>query len=122
MVSRSAIFDQWTARTLPVLSLSIREVAKRGSKRALGLKESTHITNAPEPSYTMASLLVCSASKVLLPGRDEPTAATIIVDKVSGKIIEVRETLLSRDGGDFIGQSVEWINAGDNIVLPGLVE
>ena len=70
----------------------------------------------------MASLLVCSASKVLLPGQDEPTAATIIVDKASGKIIEVREALLRRDGGHFDGQSVEWIDAGDNVVLPGLVE
>jgi allantoinase len=70
----------------------------------------------------MTSLLVCSASKVLLPGQDEPTAATIIVDKASGKIIEVRETLLNRDEGHFNGQSIEWIDTGDNVVLPGMVE
>lgn len=70
----------------------------------------------------MSNLLVCSASKVLLPGRDNPTAATIIVDKVSGKIIDVRETLLDRDGEEFASQSVEWLDAGENVVLPGLVE
>lgn len=68
----------------------------------------------------MADFLVCTGSNVLLPEATGPVPATIIVDRSSGKIIDVRPIRLSRQ--QLILESVEWIDAGDNIVLPGLVE
>ena len=70
----------------------------------------------------MSSLLICSGSKVLLPGCEHPKPASIIIDKVSGKIIEVVDH--QANPGDFAldDGAVEWVDSGDNVVLPGLVE
>ncbi|KJA19902.1 hypothetical protein HYPSUDRAFT_167623 [Hypholoma sublateritium FD-334 SS-4] len=70
----------------------------------------------------MSSLLICSGSKVLLPGCEHPKPASIIIDKVSGKIIEVVDH--QANPGDFAldDGAVEWVNSGDNVVLPGLVD
>lgn len=69
----------------------------------------------------MSHLLVCTGKHVLLPGNDEPQPATIVIDRITGKIVEVRQahsietdTPLDRDS--------TWLDAGDNLVLPGLVE
>jgi allantoinase len=69
----------------------------------------------------MASFVVCSAQRMLLPDNNEPTPATIVVDKHSGKIIQVRLGQLTREEIRLDG-NIEWIEAGNNIVLPGLVE
>ena len=71
----------------------------------------------------MLDYLVCAGPKVLLPGNDNPTPASIIVDKSSGKILEVRQGqhTTPQDLG-LTECSVEWIDAGNNTVLPGLVE
>lgn len=68
----------------------------------------------------MASLLICSGSRVVLPGHEEPTPASIVIDKASGKIIQVIQGRTTPD--DFASETAEWIDAGNNIVLPGLVE
>jgi len=70
----------------------------------------------------MAELLVCSGARVLLPGISEPSPATIVVNKSSGKIIEVREGQYNREQLGLETKSVEWVEAGNSIVLPGLVE
>lgn len=73
-------------------------------------------------SNLMLDYLVCAGPKVLLPGNDDPTPASIIVDKSSGKILEVRQGQHTTQDLGLVECSVEWIDAGNNIVLPGLVE
>jgi len=64
-----------------------------------------------------ANRVVFHGSKVLLPGRDELTEASIVVDGDKGTILSVIEGPLGQ-----IGENVEVIDAGDNVILPGLVE
>jgi len=61
--------------------------------------------------------LIFHGSKVLLPDHDEPIEASIVVDADNGMILSVIEGPLSG-----IDDTVEVIDAGDNIILPGLVE
>jgi allantoinase len=68
----------------------------------------------------MVQVLVCTGSKVLLPNGTGPVPATIVVDRSTGKIIDVRRSRVPRE--QLMFDSVEWIDAGDNIVLPGLIE
>ncbi|KAF8973255.1 allantoinase [Flammula alnicola] len=70
----------------------------------------------------MPDLLVCSGSSVLLPGNDHPSPASIIIDKSSGKIVDVREGHHTREELGLGADIVEWIDAGKNVVLPGLVD
>lgn len=67
------------------------------------------------PSYS--NQVIFHGSKVLLPDRDEPTEASIVVDTDKGTIISVIEGPSSG-----INDKAEVIDAGDNIILPGLVE
>lgn len=69
----------------------------------------------------MAIFVVCSAQRVLLPDNSEPTPATIVIDKRSGQIVQVRPGQLTHEELG-LDEDVEWIEAGNNIVLPGLVE
>ena len=69
----------------------------------------------------MVSFVVCSAQRVLLPDNNEPTPATVVIDKHSGKIIQIRPGQLAHEELRLEG-NIEWIEAGNNIVLPGLVE
>ncbi len=68
------------------------------------------------------TLLVCTGSKVLLPETNEPIPATIIVDKSSGKFVDIRQGQITPDQLALDATSVEWLDAGESIVLPGLVE
>ena len=61
--------------------------------------------------------LIFHGSKVLLPDRDELIEASIVVDTDKGTIISVIEGPPSG-----INDNIEVIDAGDNIILPGLVE
>ncbi|KAF9475535.1 allantoinase [Pholiota conissans] len=70
----------------------------------------------------MSDLLIFSASKVLLPEHDQPTSATIVVDKLSGKIVEVRKGQLTYEELGISSERVELIDAGMNTILPGLVD
>lgn len=58
---------------------------------------------------------------MLLPDNNEPTPATVVIDKHSGKITQIRPGQLALEELGLEG-NVEWIEAGNNIVLPGLVE
>ena len=59
-----------------------------------------------------------TGDRVVLPGGDQPTAATIVVDIQTGKITDVYH---GRRSADEL-QGVHVIDAGDKIILPGLVE
>lgn len=61
--------------------------------------------------------LIFHGSKVLLPDRNELVEASIVVDTDKGTIISVIEGPPSG-----INDNIEVIDAGDNIILPGLVE
>lgn len=69
----------------------------------------------------MAKLLVCTGRHVILPGEQAPKAATITIDLLTGRIVDVRQEHQFRDGhlGD---DDISWIDAGNSIILPGLVE
>lgn len=70
----------------------------------------------------MSDLLILSAAKALLPEHEHPTPATIIVHKSSGKIVEVRHGQFTPEELGIATDGIEWIDAGKNIILPGLVE
>ncbi|KAF9029014.1 allantoinase [Hymenopellis radicata] len=63
--------------------------------------------------------LVCVSNNVLLPGSDSPQPASITIDLASGKIIDVICAKLSKSS---FPEDVHWIDAGDQYVLPGLVD
>lgn len=76
---------------------------------------------------TMPELIVCTGKYALLPTSEQPTAATIVIDQASGKITHVLEGYTSRTDFEVsypesAHRVVSWIDAGDQIILPGLVE
>lgn len=68
--------------------------------------------------------LICTGRNVLYEGAATPQPATITIDSKTGKITEIISGYLPRDAHDSnVGQDgIIWIDAGDKIVLPGLVE
>ncbi|PPQ63996.1 hypothetical protein CVT24_009425 [Panaeolus cyanescens] len=73
----------------------------------------------------MVDYLVFSGNNVLLPGNDSLQKATIVVDTLSGKIIIIRPLLptsLEQLSNEFAPKTVQWVDAGDKLILPGLVE
>ena len=67
----------------------------------------------------MASKLICTGRNVLLAGAAIPHPATIIINTETGKITEIIPSYRARDAG--VGD-IGIIDAGDKVVLPGLVE
>lgn len=61
--------------------------------------------------------IIFRGSKVLLPDHDGLTEASVVVDADSGTILSVIKGPLNE-----ISDNVEVVDAGDNIILPGLVE
>lgn len=61
--------------------------------------------------------VVFHGSRVLLPDLDELIEASVVVDVDKGIILSVIEGPLSG-----VNDSIEVIDAGDKIILPGLVE
>jgi allantoinase len=66
-------------------------------------------------------LLTVTSRKVLLPDSDLPRPATINVDLETGKIIEVFLGYIGDEACKKGGDS-HFVDAGDKVVLPGLVE
>ena len=73
-------------------------------------------------SMTSTDLLLCTGTRVLLPGEDDLVEASLLIDRQSGKIIDVQRGLKTPDQFGVNQTLVEWIQAGNNVVLPGLVE
>jgi len=67
------------------------------------------------------SFLVCAGNKVLLPDNVDPIPATLVIDKVSGKIVDIKPGVHHRDSLG-LADDVEYIDAGRLTVIPGLVE
>lgn len=64
---------------------------------------------------------VFTGTNVLLDSDDQPRPATIVVDVKTGKITDVRSGTGHRAAFPDVSDA-DWIDAGDNLVLPGLVE
>ena len=64
---------------------------------------------------------VFTGSNVVLPGQSSGVPATIVVNVETGKITEIYAGRRSRHEFSTISDS-DWLDAGDKLVLPGLVE
>ncbi|KAF9917171.1 hypothetical protein BX616_001740 [Lobosporangium transversale] len=69
---------------------------------------------------SVAPRLVIVSSRVLRSPAAPPAPATIVVDKASGKIMEVLDTI--KTPADYAHAEDEFIDAGDNVVMPGVVD
>lgn len=80
----------------------------------------------PDPCRSsMPPLLVLSSRQILLPDTDVPQPATLVINTLSGKIVNIRTGQESIDDlGPHLPPETEitWIDAGNKVVLPGLVE
>lgn len=65
--------------------------------------------------------VVFTGTNVLLTGQGSPQPATIIVNAAAGKISDVRPVRCAREDFPTVSDS-NWVDAGENLVLPGLVE
>lgn len=64
---------------------------------------------------------IISGNKVLLPDQDQPQPATIVLDPSTGKIVNIlTKASVKADFPDVAAE--DWIDAADNIVMPGIVE
>jgi allantoinase len=76
----------------------------------------------------MSRIIVFSSENVILPNHHSPLPATIIANQSTGVITHIlyrryTEAELDHPDIDWLnGQNVEWIDAGSNFILPGLVE
>ena len=64
--------------------------------------------------------LICTGRNVLLPEENTLGPATIRIDVPSGKIVEITREFQLNDAHN--EHDILWIDAGDKLVLPGLVE
>ncbi|KAH8089895.1 allantoinase [Cristinia sonorae] len=64
---------------------------------------------------------IFTSNSVLLPENDSPVPATIVVDALTGKIIDLQHGLAQRAQFPGITDS-EWFDADDHLILPGLVD
>jgi hypothetical protein len=77
-----------------------------------------------------SSLIVFTGKNAILPDCETPCPATIIANQSTGKITHLVHERLTIDELDahVVGwrndshSEVKWIDAGDNFILPGLVE
>ncbi|KAE9411470.1 allantoinase [Gymnopus androsaceus JB14] len=67
----------------------------------------------------MATTIICRGYQVLLPDSDTLQPATIIINADSGKILQVHPKILSEES---LPSPHILIDAGSNVVLPGLVD
>jgi allantoinase len=66
--------------------------------------------------------LICTGRNVLYAGAATPRPATIIINTITGKIAEILPSYQARDANVQVEDGIIWIDAGDRVVLPGLVE
>ncbi|KAF8633355.1 hypothetical protein AX17_004527 [Amanita inopinata Kibby_2008] len=69
----------------------------------------------------MSSLLVCSGSNVLLADSDVLQPATIVIDRVTGKIVNIYQGLMTKDDLQ-LPKDTLWLDVQHKAVLPGLVD
>ena len=68
-------------------------------------------------------MIILTSRSVLLPEFDAPQPATMVIDKSSGTIIEIYNDYRHQEIG-FLKEKTgkEWLDLGDKVILPGLVE
>ncbi|KAF8942096.1 hypothetical protein BGZ52_012854, partial [Haplosporangium bisporale] len=72
---------------------------------------------------SFSTRLVITSNRVLRSPAAPAAPGTIVVDKTSGKIVEVLDTLKSRqDFAEDVVSTEDFIQAGDNVVMPGVVD
>ncbi|KAK3835447.1 MAG: hypothetical protein J3R72DRAFT_483521 [Linnemannia gamsii] len=72
---------------------------------------------------SLAPRLVITSNRVLRSPAAPAAPGTIIVDKATGKIVEVLDTVKTRqDFGEEIAHQEDFVEAGDNVVMPGVVD
>ncbi len=64
---------------------------------------------------------VFTGSNVVLPGQSHGVPATIVANVDTGKITEIHTGLRARQEFPTVVDS-DWLDAGDKLILPGLVE
>lgn len=65
--------------------------------------------------------LIFTSDNILLAGSPSCKPATLVVDRATGKVVEVRETRSTRSDFPDVADDA-WIDAGEKCILPGLVE
>lgn len=71
----------------------------------------------------ISTRLVITSNRVLRSPASPAAPGTIVVDKTSGKIIEVLDILKTRqDFAEDVVSAEDFIQAGDNVVMPGVVD
>jgi allantoinase len=70
----------------------------------------------------MSQIIVCTGKRVLLAGSEDPIPATLVIHHDSGKIIDIQQRYHTRDSFESASTISSWVDAGDLVVLPGLVE
>ncbi|KAI3618954.1 mitochondrial precursor [Moniliophthora roreri] len=71
----------------------------------------------------MSNYKVIVSSHVLLPDTEDLCPAAIIIDSETGKITEIRLGRYSAsDSSDSFPSDAQWVDAGDRVILPGLVD
>lgn len=63
------------------------------------------------------TILVCRSTRVLLPGSSDLQPASIAIDRLNGKIINV-----STGMPQLVDQEYDLLDMGDKVILPALVE
>lgn len=65
---------------------------------------------------------VFTSNRVILSGNDQPVPATILVDPLTGKIIDVKHGHTQRAALLDPTAVSAYTDAGDHLIMPGLVE
>ncbi|KAG0092194.1 hypothetical protein BGZ92_010527 [Podila epicladia] len=72
---------------------------------------------------SVSTRLVITSNRVLRSPAAPAAPGTIVVDKTSGKIVKVLDTLKTRqDFAEDVVSAEDFIQAGDNVVMPGVVD
>lgn len=70
---------------------------------------------------SLSNTLIFHGSRVLLPDHGELVEAFVVVDADKGTILSVNEGSLDQNQNE-IGDNAQIIDAGGNVIIPGLVE
>lgn len=87
------------------------------------LQPTFHISPTPTETMSLSTRLVITSNRVLRSPAAPAAPGTVVVDKTSGKIVEVLDTLKTRqDFAEDVVSAEDFIQAGDNVVMPGVVD
>ncbi|KAI5889423.1 allantoinase [Schizophyllum commune H4-8] len=68
-------------------------------------------------------LLIVAGRKVLFDDNESPRPATLVINTSTGKIQEIRPVYTSKESATIPAEAnARWVDAGDKLVIPGLVD